>query len=153
MHRRGGGTVPCASPACVQKERRAGEARRVVNRGAGVAKPRRRGEQKGEVRTVPPAPPPAFAQRVGEGARVRRVARKPEEGEQPGQRRLLANRKGGGTLCPPCPKRACKGGGGRGQGGVQPGWKGLLPANRKEGWRTVRPAPRHARKGEGGAGQ
>src|SRR6266702_6154169 len=153
MHGRGGGTIPCASPACVQKERRAGEARRVGNRGAGVAKPRRRGKRKGEVRTVPPAPPPAVAQRVGEGARARQVACKPEEGEQPGRRRLLANGKGGGTLCLPCPKRACKGGEGRGRGGVQPGWKGLRPTNGKEGWCTVRGAPRHARKGGGGAGQ
>src|SRR6266702_726323 len=115
--REGGGTVPCASPACVQRGRRAGEVRRVVNRGAGMAKPGRRGERKGEVRTAPPAPLPTFAQRVGEHAHARRVARKPGEGEQPGRRRFLANGKGGGTLCPPCPQRACKGGGGR-AGGV-----------------------------------
>src|SRR6266702_944987 len=115
-HERGGGTVPCASPACVQRGRRASEARRVINRGAGMAKPGRRGEWKGEVRTAPPAPLPAFAQRVGKGACAWRVARKPGEGEQPGWRRLLVNGKGGGTLCPPCPQRACKGGGGRAGG-------------------------------------
>src|SRR6266702_2381590 len=67
VHERGGGTVPCASPACVQRGRRAGEVRCIVNWGAGMAKPGRRGERKGEVRTAPPAPLPAFTQRVGEG--------------------------------------------------------------------------------------
>src|SRR6266702_2660560 len=133
-HERGGGTVPCASPACVQRGRWADEARRVVNRGAGMAKPGRRGERKVEVRTAPPAPLPAFAQRVGEGARARRVAWGRGEGEQPRRRHLLANEKGGGTLCLPCPQRACKGGGGRAGGaGCNPGRGDCCPRMERRG--------------------
>ncbi len=38
---------------------------------------------------------------MGEGKRVQQVMHKLGEGEQPGQRCLLANGKGGGMLCPP----------------------------------------------------
>src|SRR6266702_3219998 len=57
-HKRGGGTVPCASLACVQRGRWVGEVRHIINWGAGMAKPGWRGEWKGEMRTAPPAPLP-----------------------------------------------------------------------------------------------
>src|SRR6266702_2602133 len=37
-------------------------------------------------------------------------------GGRAGRRGRLVNGKGGGTLCPPCPQHACKGGGGRAAG-------------------------------------
>src|SRR6266702_2739205 len=87
----GGGTVPCASPACMQRGR----------------------------------------------ACTWQVAHKPGgNGEQPGQRGLLANRKGGGELCLPCPQRVHKGGGGHaGRVGCSPGRE----ANGRGGVDTVPP--------------
>jgi len=106
-HGRGGDTVSCASPACVQRG----------GRRAGVAKPRQRGKQKGGC-ALSLLPLPLHS------CKGWRVARKLGEGEQPGRRGLLVNGNGGRTLCLPCPQRACKGGGhagGAGRGGVQPG--------------------------------
>ncbi len=121
-------------PRHVQRGRqvgRRGEARRKLGGGGGEAQAEGRSEG-GRGAHCPSSSSPRIRAKGG-GGRARggwRIGRGEEE--LPGRRGLLANGKGGGTLCPPCPKHACKGGGGRAAGvGCSP--RGLLPANGKEG--------------------
>src|SRR6266702_231318 len=124
-----------------------GEAHHNLGDGGGIAQAE--GQMEGWVRIVPPVPPPASEQRVGEGTHPAGSA---EAGrEQPGQRGLLMNGKGGRMLFPPCLQHACKGGGGCAAGvGCSQGRWGHLLVNGKGGRTLCPPCLQCACKGGGG---